>query len=303
MKVIASIVAIFLFSTIAVADMRVILLGTGSPFADPEKSGPATAVIVDGVSWIIDAGPGVVRRASAAHMAGEPALAQPNLSRLLLTHLHSDHTLGLPDIMYSPWTLGRTSPLQIWGPPGTKDMAHNIEKAYTADLKMRLDGAEPANPNGWKTAVTETSGGVIFKGPTLSIEAIPICHGDWEIAFGYKFTHSGKVVIVSGDTTYCPALEKAAQNADVLIHEVYDSVALTKRKPAWQNYHSKAHTSGADVGKLATNANVKSLVLYHQLVFDRFGGTKEAVLEQIASTFSGSTTWGEDLMVIDLASD
>ncbi len=297
MKIIAGIIAAFLFSTTSLADMKVILLGTGTPFASPTQSGPATAVIVDSVSWIIDAGPGVVRRASAAHIAGEPALAQPNLSRLLITHLHSDHTLGLPDLIYSPWTLDRLVPIQIWGPPGTKNMVGHIEKAYSADLKIRLEGSEPANPDGWRTKVVETTGGIIFQDATLTIEAIPVCHADWDTAFGYKFSHRGKVAVISGDTTYCPALEAAAQGADLLVHEVYDSDALVRRKPEWQNYHNKAHTAGEDVGTLATNAGVKSLVLYHQITFS---GSKAAILEQIKSTYSGPLTWGEDLMVIDL---
>ncbi len=297
MKIITSIVAFILFSTAAFADMRVILLGTGTPFADPEKSGPATAIIVDGESWIIDAGPGVVRRASSAHIAGEPALAQPMLSRLLLTHLHSDHTLGLPDLIYSPWTLDRTTALKIWGPPGTKNMAHHIEKAYAADRKIRLEGSEPAFKNGWQTDVIETTGGIVFQSTSLIIEAIRVCHGDWDVAFGYKFTHGGKIIVVSGDTTYCPALEAASENADVLVHEVYDSAALAKRTPEWQNYHSKAHTAGEDVGRLAANAGVEKLVLYHQLPFS---GSKEAILNQVKSTYSGPTIWGEDLMIIDL---
>lgn len=300
MKILASIFICLFLAMPAKAEMKVILLGTGTPFADPEKSGPATAVIVDGVSWIVDAGPGVVRRASAAHIAGEPALAQAELSRLLLTHLHSDHTLGLPDLMYSPWTLGRTSTLQIWGPPETKGMAQNIEKAFAVDLSMRLVGAEPANPNGWQMDVTESTGGIIFQNGTLTIEAIPVCHGDWDIALGYKFTHKGKVVVLSGDTTYCPALELAARDADMLIHEVYDSAALTNRTPKWQNYHSKAHTSDQDLGELAANAGVKKLVLYHQLAFGKYGGSKEAIMTRIASTYSGPITWGEDLMVIDV---
>lgn len=279
------------------ADMKVILLGTGTPFANPKQSGPATAVIIDGQSWVVDAGPGVVRRASAAHIAGEEALAQPNLSRLLITHLHSDHTLGMPDIMYSPWTLNRLIPLQIWGPPGIENMVRNIEEAYLIDRKMRLDGAEPANTTGWQTEVTESKGGIIFQDDKLTVEAIPVCHGDWDIAFGYKFTHSGKTVVISGDTTYCPALEQAAKNADLLIHEIYDSKALTKRTPEWQNYHSKAHTAAEDVGRLASTAGVQSVVLYHQLTFS---GSKDAILEQIASTYDGPVTWGEDLMVINL---
>lgn len=297
MRIIACILCALAISFSATAEMKIILLGTGTPFASPEQSGPATAVIVDGQSWIVDAGPGVVRRASAAHIAGEPALAQLNLSRVLITHLHSDHTLGLPDIMYSPWTLDRIDPIEIWGPPGIKDMVAHIAAAYAVDHKIRLEGAEPANTTGWKNNVTETKGGVIFESDTLTIEAIPVCHGDWDYAFGYKFTHNGKSAIVSGDTTYCPALEAAAKNANLLVHEAYDAAALAKRKPEWQNYHSKAHTAAADVGRLASNAGVKSVVLYHQLPFS---GSKQAMLDQIAVTYSGPVTWGEDLMVINI---
>lgn len=279
------------------AEMKAILLGTGTPFADPEKSGPATAVIINGIPWIVDAGPGVVRRASAAHMAGEAALAQPNLSRVLITHLHSDHTLGLPDIMYSPWTLDRTDPIQIWGPPGIKAMVQGIETAYAQDRTNRLSGAEPANNQGWQSVAHESQGGVIHQTNDVTIEAIPVCHGDWDLAFGYKFIHSGKSVVISGDTTYCPALEAAASGADLLIHEAYDSAALAKRKPEWINYHSKAHTAAEDVGTLASNARVKKLVLYHQLPFS---GSKDAMMKQARSTFSGAIVWGDDLMVFEI---
>ena len=279
------------------AEIKIVLLGTGTPFASPSQSGPATAVIIDGTPWIVDAGPGVVRRAEAARQKGIEVLTQPNLSRVLLTHLHSDHTLGLPDLMYSPWTLDRVEPLHIWGPPGTARMAGLIEEAYVQDREIRLEGAEPANTTGWQHITHETTGGIIWQDDTLTIEAIPVCHGDWDLAFGYKFTSDGKIIVISGDTTYCPALEDAAQDADILIHEVYDAAALATRKPEWQKYHSEAHTAAADVGRLATNADVKKLVLHHQLTFS---GSRAAIMEQVASTFSGPTIWGEDLMTFDL---
>lgn len=281
----------------AYADFKLVLLGTGTPFASPHASGPATAVIIDGVPWLVDAGPGVVRRAEAARQAGVEALAQPNLSRVLLTHLHSDHTLGLPDLMYSPWTLDRIEPLQIWGPPGTRKLAHFIEQAYSKDRQVRLEGAEPANETGWRHVTHEITGGVIWQDAALTIEAIPVCHGDWDLAFGFKFSSRGKSVVISGDTTYCPALEQAAKGADIVIHEVYDAEALARRTPEWQKYHSNAHTAAADVGRLATGAKVKKLVLYHQLAFS---GSREAIMRQVAGTYAGPVVWGEDLMVFDL---
>jgi len=97
---------------------RVILLGTGTPNADPRRSGPAVAVVAGQTPYLFDCGPGVVRRAEAAYEKGQRALAMENLSRVFITHLHSDHTVGLPDLMLTPWVLGRRSPLQVYGPPG-----------------------------------------------------------------------------------------------------------------------------------------------------------------------------------------
>ena len=290
--------SVLLLHTSAVnADMTVVLLGTGTPNPVPERAGAATAVIVNGKPWIIDAGPGVVRRISAAEKSGIKALVQPNLSRALLTHLHSDHTLGLPDLIYSPWTLERTEPLRVYGPKGTAQMVRHIQKAYSEDVTIRIEGAEPANTTGWQVNATDAEPGIIYKDDTLTIEAIAVCHGDWKEAYGFKFSHEGKSVVISGDTTYCPALEEAANGADILIHEVYDAEALAKRTEDWQAYHKAAHTSGPDLGKLASNANVKHLILHHQLVW---GGSQEAVIKQIKQTYNGKLTWGEDLMVFEV---
>src|SRR6516164_252753 len=103
---------------------QVILLGTGTPNADPDRSGPATAIVVNGSSYLVDFGPGVVRRAAAAGIAAK------NLKIAFATHLHSDHTLGLADLIFSSWTLERTAPLELYGPPGIRAMAPHIEKAY-----------------------------------------------------------------------------------------------------------------------------------------------------------------------------
>jgi ribonuclease BN (tRNA processing enzyme) len=296
-KILTLVLALTMLSFTVRADMQLVLLGTGTPNPVPERAGAATAVIVDGQVWIIDAGPGVVRRISAAHRAGVKALSQPNLSRALITHLHSDHTLGLPDLMYAPWTLERTDPLTIMGPKGLKDMVGHIEKAYSADVRIRLDGSEPANKTGWQINARDVAPGIIYQDAALTIEAIPVCHGDWKQAFGYKFTSGGKVIVISGDTTYCPALKAAAKGADILLHEVYDADALAKRSADWQAYHKAAHTSGPDLGKLADRAKPKHLILHHQLAWS---GSKQAILDQITENYSGKVTWGEDLMVFEL---
>ena len=121
-------------------DCRLILLGTGTPNAEPERSGPALAVAAGDASYLVDCGPGIVRRALAARAAGEAALAPEKLRRVFLTHLHSDHTSGLPDLLLTPWVLGRTAPLDIYGPPGTGAMATHVASAYAADIAERRNG-------------------------------------------------------------------------------------------------------------------------------------------------------------------
>src|SRR5437660_8651842 len=97
---------------------KVILLGTGTPRPFPERSGPATAIVVDDRAYLVDFGPGVVRRASAAAAKGVPAVRPLNLKVAFVTHLHSDHTVGYPDLIFTPWVLGRTNSLQVYGPRG-----------------------------------------------------------------------------------------------------------------------------------------------------------------------------------------
>ena len=114
---------------------RIVMLGTGTPNADPERSGPAVAIVRSGTAYLVDAGPGIVRRAAtAARRHRMHALEASQLRIVFLTHLHSDHTLGLPDLILSPWTLERHEPLVVYGPPGTKAMVDHILAAYSADI-------------------------------------------------------------------------------------------------------------------------------------------------------------------------
>src|SRR3954469_3949193 len=125
---------------------EVVLLGTGTPNADPDRSGPAVAVVVGNDVYFVAAGRGVVRRAELASRRDSiPALEAKNLRRVFLTHLHSDHTVGLPDLIFSPWVLGRAAPIEIFGPSGTRRMVNLLEQAYSEDVAIRLKGGEPSN--------------------------------------------------------------------------------------------------------------------------------------------------------------
>jgi ribonuclease BN (tRNA processing enzyme) len=131
----------------------VVLLGTGTPNAEPEKAGSSIAIIVDSTAYIVDVGPGIVRRANAARQNGITALTPSNLKKLFVTHLHSDHTLGYPDLIFTPWVLERDEPLEVYGPPGIEAMTRNILEAWDDDIRTRLEGLEPANPDGYQVHV------------------------------------------------------------------------------------------------------------------------------------------------------
>ncbi len=118
-------------------DTQIVLLGTGTPSPDPERSGPATAVLVNGAPYLIDFGPGVVRRIAAASQKGVTGLSVVNVRVAFLTHLHSDHTAGYPDLILTPWSVGRSHALEVYGPNGLKHMTDHILEAYREDIAIR----------------------------------------------------------------------------------------------------------------------------------------------------------------------
>lgn len=277
---------------------HVIILGAGNPNPDPEHAGPAVAVVVDDRAYLVDAGAGVVRRAAAMtpRYGGEyPALAARNLTRLFLTHLHSDHTVGLADLILTPWVMGRKEPLLIIGPDGTADMISHLHEAYEADIRYRLYGEEPANDIGWRVDVQEVDEGLVYKDSLVRVEAFRVPHGSWPTAFGYRFTTPDRVVVISGDARPSENLEKYAGDADVLVHEVYFAKGLEeRRRHAWKSYHQAHHTSTYELGRIASRVRPKLLVLYHVLYW---GATGQDLLDEIATEYSGEVRVGKDLSV------
>jgi ribonuclease BN (tRNA processing enzyme) len=293
MNTIASVATALLFATAcAGAQTRVVVLGTGTPNADPERSGPAVAIVVNGASYLVDAGPGIVRRAAlAARDDHIPALTPPHLDRVFITHLHSDHTTGLPDLMLMPWVLERTAPLDVYGPPGTKRMVDLLEQAYWADIDNRLHGGEPSNNSGYKANAHDMQAGVVYRDSNVTVTAFEVRHGGWEHAFGYIFQTRDRKIVVSGDTRPTDAVVKACDGCDVLLHEVYSADFFKTRPPAWQKYHSSAHTSTLELADIATRARPKLLVLYHQLFW---GDTDAGLLRQVKMKYTGAVESARD---------
>jgi ribonuclease BN (tRNA processing enzyme) len=267
---------------------KIVLLGTGTPNADPERSGPSVAIVVDQTPYLIDMGPGVVRRAAAAYLAGVAGLEVSKLSRLFVTHLHSDHTVGYPDVIFTPWVLGRETPLEVFGPTGIRAMTEHILAAYEQDIEKRTRGLEPANTTGYEVRVHEVGTGVVYRDQRISVN-----HGSWE-ALGYKFHAPDRTIVISGDTAPFEGQAEAYGTCDVLIHEVYSGKGLKRRRADWQTYHSSVHTSARELAELATSVQPKLLILYHQLFNDV---SEHELVMEIKSRYAGSVVSGNDLEI------
>ena len=267
---------------------QVILLGTGTPNAEPARSGPATAIVVNGAVYLVDAGPGLVRRAAAAK------LSMPSLQHVFLTHLHSDHTLGYPDLIFSPWVLERTAPLEAFGPPGLRAMTDHLRAAWQEDIALRLDGGEPSNKTGWRVNVHEITAGVVYRDAHVTVKAFAVPHGTWKHAFGYRFETADRTIVISGDTTFTPEMIEQARGADVLVHEAYSEVGLKTRALPWQKYHAAFHTSSSDVARIAREAKPKLLELHHLVLS---GQPPEQVLREVTAGYTGKVVIGQDLEV------
>jgi len=271
---------------------RLVLLGTGTPNPDPDRSGPAAAVVVNGSAYLVDAGPGVVRRAEGARRLGVTALDQPNLKIVFLTHLHSDHTLGLPDLIFSPWVEERTAPLTVYGPRGTRAMVQHLSAAYAEDVRIRLDGWQPQNRTGQHVVVHEIRPGLVYADSNVRVFAFAVPHGSWPQAYGYRFETADRSIVFSGDTRPSDAVVDACHGCDILVHEVYSARSFARRPPAWQRYHRYFHTSSTELAGLATRAHPGLLVLTHQLFW---GTTPDELVEEIrAAGYQGRVISGSD---------
>ena len=276
---------------------QVVMLGTGTPNADPDRSGPAVAIVVNGTPYLVDFGPGVVRRASAmspSYGGTIAGLEVKNLRHAFLTHLHSDHSAGLSDLILTPWVLERDRPLELYGPDGIEEMASNVLEAYRADIDYRVYGLEPANNEGWRVNSHTVEEGVVFEDDNVRVEAFRVRHGTWPNAYGYRFTTPDRVIVISGDAAPDEAVERYARGADILIHEVYSVEGFKKRDPYWQKYHSTNHTSAHELGELASRVKPKLLVLYHVLFW---GASEETVLEEVREKYAGEVILADDLDV------
>jgi ribonuclease BN (tRNA processing enzyme) len=276
----------------------IVFLGTGTPRPQPDHEGPSIAVIVNGKAYLVDAGVGVVRQANAAYIGGTSSLKVEDLRVAFITHLHSDHTLGLPDLIFTPWVMGRIAPLELYGPTGIKTMAENIIKAYEQDTHIRIDGLEGANRTGYKVNVHEINPGVVYQDANVKVTAFLVEHGSWPKAYGYRFETAHKIIVISGDTSPSKSVIDACNGCDVLIHEVYSGYGGTSQKSPeeWMKYMAAFHTSAQELGIVATQARAKTLIVTHYVSLGSSDQTE--MVNIIKKGFAGTVVVARDLDVI-----
>jgi len=272
-----------------VSKTRIVLLGTGAPAPDPDHSGPATAIVVNDTAYLADLGPGVVRRASAAFKHGIAALEPTQLRVAFITHLHSDHTLGYPDLIFTPWTIGRRMPLEVYGPKGLKAMTEHLEEAYRVDIETRTnaDGNQRERPEGHNVNAHEISSGLVYKDANVTVTAFPTKHA--MESYGYRFVTPDRTIVLSGDTNPAQATVDACNGCDVLIHEAHPPAWIATRPPTFQRFAAKYHTTTAQLAELARQAKPRLLIIYHYPI------APEEILADMSTRYAGEFVVGRDL--------
>jgi ribonuclease BN (tRNA processing enzyme) len=283
----------------------VVMLGTGTPLPDPARSGPATAIVANDTAYLVDAGTNIVRRAAAARDKGIRALEPTNLRIGFLTHLHADHTLGVPDLMITPWIMGRKEPLELYGPEGTQDMVNHILAAYAVDREIRTEGLEHSNNTGWKVRVHEIKPGVVFRDANVTVTAFAVRHGNVN-AYGYRFVTHDRTIVLSGDTSPTDAIAENCHGCDILVSEAYTKASFDLVPAEWQKYRLAFHTSAQELGAIAAKAKPGLLILYHRgnagcdqsrTEQCREAGSEEQLLREVRQAYNGKVVAGHDLEI------
>lgn len=276
---------------VASDSLIVVLLGTGvGPPVNLQQFGASILVEAGDERLLFDCGRGATLRLTQA------GISIGSISKLFLTHLHSDHVIQIPDLLLTGWAGGRrTVPLMVWGPDGTSDMMDNMQKAFAFDIHMRRDIDEKLPAAGIRVVSHDIKQGIVFNEHGVKVTAFLVDHGPVKPAFGYRVDYHGRSVALSGDTRVSENLIQHAQGVDVLIHEVIEPDVLRKRadhpSPAVIDKIVSHHTSPEQAGEVFSRVRPRLAVYSHAI-------NSESLISQTRKTYAGPLQGPEDLLTI-----
>lgn len=271
---------------------KVTLLGTGSPQPRMDRFGPSILVEAGNKKLLFDCGRGVAQRIEQLR------IAFTDIDALFVTHLHSDHVVGIPDLWLTGWARGRKVPLQVWGPDGTKAMMLHLAEAYQFDIQIRqIDDKLPLP--GVTVVADDVQQGVVYDRAGIKVTAFLVDHGVVKPALGYRIDFAGHSVVLSGDTRYSENLIRFSQKVDVVIHEVIDPDSFRAKNPSMSTERLQAivghHTTAEQAGTIFTQVKPK-LAVYSHIV----PGDSADLVSLTRKTYSGPLEVGEDLMSLEI---
>jgi ribonuclease Z len=279
---------------------RVTLIGTGTPTPDPRRFGPATLVEAGNQKLLFDAGRGVPIRLSQLR------IPVARIDSLFITHYHSDHVSGIPDLWLTAWLPGgggRKEPFRVIGPTGAKDLMANLEKAYAADVRIRI-ADQQLPPAGGKFITEEfSSDGVVYERDGVRVTAFEVDHGvEIKPAYGYRIDYQGRSVLISGDTRFSENLIRNGTGVDLLVHAIAGSKPELLQNPIVKRILDH-HTLPPEAATVFNRTKPK-LAVYTHFVLQRTPTVPPPTVEEIVAetrkTYSGPLQVGEDLMSFDI---
>jgi ribonuclease Z len=295
--------------------LHIVMCGTGSPIPDPDRSQSCIAIIVNGEIMLVDTGDG------ASNSLNSLKLPIDLISKIFITHFHSDHIADLGQVINRSWIFGRKKPIGIYGPEGIQQVVDGFEEVYASDADYRVEHhGENMRLENREVKINTIEFGdpeeavTILKEGELVVSSFLVDHFPAQPAVGYRFDYKGKILVISGDTVLNDNVERYSKDADILIHDVMNKelnsrIATLLKTADAENFQRSGkmledtlsyHIDAPELGKMAQRAGVKKLILTHLVPPPRNFLVKRAFKNSVGEFYKGELIIGEDHMHLEL---